>query len=304
MTRRHRQRLGQRLARGVGAGLAVLAVLAAGIVVVVLVLVRSEPPEVTAERCAVEIDGATWVLSPEQAGNAALLSATAIRRGLPARAVTIAIATALQESRLINIDYGDRDSVGLFQQRPSQGWGTVEQIMDPVYSTNAFYDGLVKVQGYEQLPITEAAQAVQRSGFPDAYAQHEGRSRAWASALTGFSPGTLTCVLREPTGAGSAEAFTARVERDYGTLPSSSSVGEDGSTTVAVDTTPLAQGAEAEQERFAWAFAQWSVAVAAEQQITRVSVNAETWSRDTGAWAPSGRALPTGEVRVTLAGEG
>jgi len=287
----------------VGAALVLLAVLAAGIVVVVLVLVRSEPPEVTAERCVVQIDGTSWVLSPEQAGNAALLSSTAIRRGLPARAVTIAIATAMQESRLINIDYGDRDSVGLFQQRPSQGWGAVEQIMDPVYSTNAFYDGLVKVQGYEQLPITEAAQAVQRSGFPDAYAQHEGRSRAWASALTGFSPGTLTCTLREPTGPGSAPSFTARVERDYGALPASSSTGEDGSTTVVVDTTPLAHGVTGDQERLAWAVAQWSVAVAAEQQVTRVSVDGETWSRDTGAWAPAGRALPAGEVRVTLAGD-
>lgn len=303
MARRHRNRWGQRLARGVGAALVLLAVLAAGIVVVVLVLVRSEPPEVTAERCVVQIDGTSWVLSPEQAGNAALLSSTAIRRGLPARAVTIAIATAMQESRLINIDYGDRDSVGLFQQRPSQGWGAVEQIMDPVYSTNAFYDGLVKVQGYEQLPITEAAQAVQRSGFPDAYAQHEGRSRAWASALTGFSPGTLTCTLREPTGPGSAPSFTARVERDYGALPASASTGEDGSTTVVVDTTPLAHGVTGDQERLAWAVAQWSVAVAAEQQVTRVSVDGETWSRDTGAWAPAGRALPAGEVRVTLAGD-
>ncbi|MCC2307038.1 hypothetical protein [Cellulomonas chengniuliangii] len=303
MARRHRHRWGQRLARGVGAALVLLAVLAAGIVVVVLVLVRSEPPKVTAERCVVQIDGTSWVLSPEQAGNAALLSSTAIRRGLPARAVTIAIATALQESRLINIDYGDRDSVGLFQQRPSQGWGAVEQIMDPVYSTNAFYDGLVKVQGYEQLPITEAAQAVQRSGFPDAYAQHEGRSRAWASALTGFSPGALTCTLREPSGPGSAPAFTARVERDYGALPASSSTGEDGITTVVLDTTPLAHGVTGDQERFAWAVAQWSVAVAAEQQVTRVSVDGETWSRDTGAWAPAGRVLPAGEVRVTLAGD-
>ncbi|MEK8228378.1 hypothetical protein NKG05_23500 [Oerskovia sp. M15] len=57
---------------------------------------------------------------------------------MPARAATIGLATALQESRLLNIDYGDRDSIGLFQQRPSQGWGTIEQIMDPVFSTTAF----------------------------------------------------------------------------------------------------------------------------------------------------------------------
>ena len=114
---------------------------------------------------------------------------------LPARAVTLAIATGLQESKLVNIDYGDRDSVGLFQQRPSQGWGEIAQIMDPVYSTGAFYDALVRVDGYEDMEITVAAQAVQRSGFPDAYAQHEGRSRAWANALAGYAEGALTCAL-------------------------------------------------------------------------------------------------------------
>ena len=149
-----------------------------------------------AERCTADLEGGTWELSPVQSDNAALVVASTVRRGLPARAATIGIATALQESRLVNIDYGDRDSVGLFQQRPSQGWGTVEQIMDPVYATHAFLDVLVEVEGYEALEITDAAQRVQRSGFPDAYAQHETRARAWASALTGWSPAAVTCALR------------------------------------------------------------------------------------------------------------
>ena len=105
-------------------------------------------------------------VSGEQAENASLIAAIAIERGLPARAVSIALATAFQESKLVNIDYGDRDSLGLFQQRPSQGWGTAEEILDPVYSTNAFYDALVQVDGYEDMEITEAAQQVQRSAFP------------------------------------------------------------------------------------------------------------------------------------------
>jgi len=140
----------------------------------------------------------------EQAENAALITAIAIERGLPARAASIALATAYQESDLYNIDYGDRDSVGLFQQRPSQGWGTVEQLTDPVYATNAFYDALEKVDGYEQLEITVAAQTVQRSGFPDAYADHEADARALASALTGYSPATFSCDL--DGGAPSADA--------------------------------------------------------------------------------------------------
>ncbi len=167
-------------------------------------------------RCAAALDGTSWYLDPDQADNAALLAATALRRGLPARAVTIALATALQESKLRNIDHGDRDSVGIFQQRPSQGWGTVEQMMDPVYATNAFYDALVKVPGYQDLPVTEAAQAVQRSAFPDAYAQHEARARAWASALTGYSPGAVTCTLRHGRRRVTADAVVARVARDLG----------------------------------------------------------------------------------------
>ena len=111
--------------------------------------------------------------SPEQTGNVAVIVSVVKARGLPMRAGVIAVATALQESVLRNIDYGDRDSLGLFQQRPSQGWGSREQILDPVYSTGKFLNGLVGVPGWETMPLTAAAQAVQRSGFPDAYAKWE-----------------------------------------------------------------------------------------------------------------------------------
>ena len=135
-------------------------------------------------------------LAPDQTANAALVVGVAHRRGLPARAATIGIATAIQESGLRNIDYGDRDSLGLFQQRPSQGWGTEEQVQDPLYATGEFYDALVRVDGYTGLEITDAAQRVQRSGFPEAYADHEGEGRALASTLYGLSPAALSCDLR------------------------------------------------------------------------------------------------------------
>jgi hypothetical protein len=86
------------------------------------------------------------------------------------------------------VAYGDRDSVGLFQQRPSQGWGTRDQLLDPEYAANAFFDELEEVDGYESMRITEAAQAVQRSGFPEAYEEHAPGARVLASALTGWSP--------------------------------------------------------------------------------------------------------------------
>jgi hypothetical protein len=139
-------------------------------------------------------------LSTEQAENASTISAVAVRRGLPARAASIALATAFQESKLRNLDHGDRDSVGLFQQRPSQGWGTAAQIRDPYYAANKFYDELQKVHGYQQMRITEAAQKVQRSGFPEAYEDHATDARALASALTGFSPGGFTCVAHSGGG--------------------------------------------------------------------------------------------------------
>ncbi|WP_235534344.1 hypothetical protein [Oerskovia sp. Root22] len=284
----------------------VLAVASAGVVIALNRLTDHTP---VAERCSAEADGQAWHLSPAQADNAALIAVTTVRRGMPARAATIGLATALQESRLLNIDYGDRDSIGLFQQRPSQGWGTIEQIMDPVYSTTAFYDGLDTVDGYEDLPVTVAAQAVQRSGFPDAYAQHESRSRAWASALTGNSEGTLSCELVAVDPAtlvsveDSNETLRTRVVRDLGDLP----VTVEGASTV-VDTTPLT-GVPSEARRTGWAVAQWAVASADATDVVRVDVGDSTWTREDPVWTPSsdlpadeaGAALPVGQVRITVA---
>nr|WP_307861889.1 hypothetical protein [Nocardioides sp. SYSU D00065] len=151
------------------------------------------PSVLDSSGCTAEVDGHTVEIDLEQAENAALITAISVERGMPARAASIALATAFQESKLYNIDYGDRDSVGLFQQRPSQGWGTVPQLTDPVYATHAFYDALAQVEGYEAMEITVAAQEVQRSAYPDAYADHEQDARALASALTGNSPGALWC---------------------------------------------------------------------------------------------------------------
>ncbi|MET9107620.1 M23 family metallopeptidase [Streptomyces zhihengii] len=109
----------------------------------------------------------------EQKRNASVITNVARSRGLPPRAAVIGVATAIQESMLKNIRYGDRDSQGLFQQRPSQGWGTVVQVTDPIYASNSFFEGLVKVDKWQTKPLTQAAQNVQRSGFPDAYAKWE-----------------------------------------------------------------------------------------------------------------------------------
>lgn len=209
----------------------------------------------------------------------------------------------------MNIDYGDRDSVGLFQQRTSQGWGTIAQIMDPVYSTNAFFDGLEQIAGYTELPVTEAAQAVQRSGFPDAYAQHENRSRAWASALTGNSAAAVTCTLdpledtdlTDEAGTASAlEVVRARILRDFGDLPVTADL---GTGSVLVEVAPLAP--EPEQEsRVSWAVAQWAVATARATEVDAVLVGDQVWTRATREWTavvdPASH-IPAGAVRLRLA---
>lgn len=178
--------------------------------------------------CTATVAGYTVAMSTEQAENASLIAAIAERRGLPARALSIAIATAYQESKLQNLDGGDRDSLGLFQQRPSQGWGTPTQIQDPFYAANAFYDALVQVDGYRDMPITEAAQAVQRSAFPDAYADHELDGRTIASALSGYSRAAFSCVVsrddlsnQEPARSGltaRANAVRADLAKSFGEL--------------------------------------------------------------------------------------
>src|SRR3954452_14369496 len=148
--------------------LVAVVVLAAGIVVVVA-YTRSEirTPGCTVARPGDKASSSTF--TPEQMNNAATISAVGTKLGLPAHAATVALATALQESKLRNLEGGDRDSVGLFQQRPSQGWGTVAQLRDPVYAATEFYEKLEQLPNWETLPITEAAQAVQRSGAPEAY---------------------------------------------------------------------------------------------------------------------------------------
>jgi hypothetical protein len=185
-TRRRRRRL----AAVVAGFVAVAAAVAVG-----LGVLGDKGPFEAPEQCTAHAAGHSVALDTDQARYAGLITAIAVQRGLPARAASIALAAAYQESNLRNLRGGDRDSLGLFQQRPSQGWGTPEQILDPVHATNAVYDALVKVSGYEDMEITEAAQLVQRSGFPDAYADHEPDARTLASALTGNSPRSFTCRL-------------------------------------------------------------------------------------------------------------
>ncbi|HSA51980.1 MAG TPA: hypothetical protein VLH10_17970 [Yinghuangia sp.] len=226
------------------------------------------------DECTVETADGDVEFDPGQAANAATMAAVAQARGLPERAVTIAIATSMQESKLYNITYGDRDSVGLFQQRPSQGWGTVEQIQDPVYAVGKFYDGLVKVEGYLDLPLTVAAQKVQRSAYPDAYAQHEPEAQALADALTGRVPASLACRLKGDPAVVAAEPLRAALTTEYAPVLNGGSITEATPGTLTVR--------PGSGEGRGWSIAAWAVAQAAELGIREVAFDGKVWTRDKG----------------------
>jgi hypothetical protein len=250
-----------------------------GAVGVVVAVVSFRPPAPFESLCTVPAGTTTtsgtkeaYVITPDQAQNASIIAAVSIQKGLPDHAVTVALATAFQESRLQNLTYGDLDSVGLFQQRPSQGWGTSAQIEDPVYAATAFYDHLVQVPGWETLPVTQAAQLVQRSASPDAYAQWESEARALARALTGEEPEGIACHLDGFGGhAPSPSALTTAAATELG----SPALGVPVSTT---------RG---------WQVAAWAVAHAYNYHVTSVTFAGRQWTPSAGSWsdAPSSSSL-------------
>ncbi|MCT2591927.1 hypothetical protein LHJ74_18815 [Streptomyces sp. N2-109] len=230
---------------------------------------------------------AEYEVPPAQAANAATIEAVASVRQLPEQAVTIALATAMQESGLRNLSHGDRDSLGLFQQRPSQGWGTEEQILDPVYSAGKFYDHLVKIPDYTELPLTVAAQKVQRSGYPDAYAKHETNASLLTAALTGRRAAALNCTTGPEgvSGPGDLAEVREKLMRDFGedvlTAPGSEAAGaEDGGAGSgggrSKRPTDLAIPAGGKQR--GWELAHWAVAHSAELRIERISYAGRVWS--------------------------
>jgi hypothetical protein len=283
---------------GVVAGLVALA-LVGGAIFAVSQLDFFDLGDSDDEYCEAEVSGDVARLGLEQAENASLIAAIGVRRDLPARAVSIALAAAFQESKILNLDYGDRDSLGLFQQRPSQGWGTPEQIRDPEYATETFFDALVQVEGYEDMPIHDAAQAVQRSADGGAYAMHETPARVLASALTGWSPAAFACEVEAPDNSGQragADGMTANTRDFAGDVAEVYGVGGSASgkgRTVTFDAP--------ESRRHGWALAQYLVGNADRLEIRSVAYKGKLWtaaSSDEG-WQRSDDRI--NRVRVDVA---
>jgi hypothetical protein len=227
-------------------------------------------------------------LATDQAGIAATIAGVAARHGLGQRAVTIAYATALQESKLQNLTYGDLDSVGVFQQRPSQGWGTTAELEDPVYATTKFFAALVKVPGYTTMPVDQAAQDVQHSADGYAYEQWVADATLLAHYFTGnwtagvscwYSPsGTadLSGALRGLTstfGRGGRNGVSGAVSLDRSAQKKGGSSAPPAGK-VAVVHVPRAT---------AWAVAGWLVAYAQRYGLSQVAYAGYEWTAANGS---------------------
>jgi hypothetical protein len=280
-------------ARGGGRSGVASGILIALIAGVVGYLALRPSPEVTPRPtvCVAGPDGHGLQLTAGQAAIAATIAGVASQRHLPPRAVAIAYAAALQESKLANLHYGDRDSVGVFQQRPSEGWGKTRQIEDPVYATSRFFEALAAVPRYLRMPIYAAAQAVQHSADGSAYAQYAGMGVELATAFTGSEPRAVWCTYGSAPGKARLAAASRTLSSAFGPLPRH--VSGDPAETVSV------RGSQQ-----GWAVASWLVSNAASYGITFVRYSGYEWFgfRGSGHWtaAPAKRLAQAAPFAVVF----
>lgn len=282
-------------------------------------VVRHDPSISLANDTIVDLGSATQTaadigLAAVQLQHASTINAVGLAKQIPLPGRVIAVATALQESSLRNLPGGDRDSVGLFQQRPSQGWGTVAQISDPIYSAGIFYDRLLEVPNWQDLPLTKAAQEVQYSGHPDAYAKWETEAAQMVNALSGnwgevalacrdgAAASTAQAPLRVlPTGfeaAGSALAqLISAADAELGAVRAVAIQDEGRTAEVIIDIPDLST------DTASLVLAYWIVAHAASIGVDGVTIGQSSWSGQ-NSWATVDAALPAGQVRVTTVDPG
>ena len=241
-------------------------------------------------------------LDPEQAAVAATIAGVAARHELPRQAVTIALAAALQESKLHNLGYGDRDSVGIFQQRPSEGWGSATDLQDPVYATTRFYAALTQVHGYATMPVYQAAQDVQHSADGSAYQQWTDVAGELAGYFTGKSPHGVSCWYT-PSGQANLAGAERQIRQTFGPA---------GRKAVVVRITTDRSGQKDArstavlhvQRAAAWTVASWLVAHAETYHLSEVRYAGFTWKAASGnmGWQRvSDPTLPSGKNGIVAA---
>jgi hypothetical protein len=235
-------------------------------------------------------------LDPEQAAVAATIAGVAARHRLPPQAVTIALAAALQESKLHNLDYGDRDSVGIFQQRPSEGWGTPSQLQDPVYATTKFYAVLAEVPGYATMPVYQAAQDVQHSADGSAYQQWTDVAGQLTGYFTGKSPHDVSCWYT-PSGQANLAGAERQIRQTFGPAGRKAvvvGISTDRSAKKNAESTAVLHV----QRAAAWTVASWLVAHAEAYHLSEVRYAGYAWKaadgnmgwqRESNPTSPSGK---------------
>jgi hypothetical protein len=260
-------------------------------------------------QCVAVANNDSYTYDLQQMQNASTIAAVGMKLGVPSFGIEIAEATARQESKFYNLSGGSYDSLGLFQQRPSQGWGTASEIMDTTYSSTAFYNALLKVSNWQNLPLTQAAQDVQHSAYPDAYAAHEDEAKVLMSVFTGTVGGGLTCTLDGPTFSpqatdstgltGLGQSVIADAQKQWGTAPVEDVTGS--ARTFALALPSSLSGSDATQR--GWAYANWAVSKAEALGITQVGYDGKTWSSSSNSdsWqSGSASAAPADRVVLTM----
>jgi len=214
-----------------------------------------------------------------ETADAATIAGVAARDRLPREALIVAYATAWQESKLENLNYGDRDSVGIFQQRPSEGWGTTAELEDPAYAAGVFFDALVKIPGYAKLPVDVAAQDVQHSADGAAYEQYAQSGASLAADLTA-APHAVTCWY-DPASQAASEGVPAKLNL-RGALSRFADAFGRPSADGAVRSVSVAHSGDSAVISAAkgdgWTAADWLVANASSYGITQVSYGGYQWT--------------------------
>ncbi len=257
-------------------------ILIVGAVVGYLAIGHTPPSLIQPTACTAGTGPDGVQLAVGQASIAATIAGVADRQHMPTRAVAIAYATALQESDLADLHYGDRDSVGIFQQRPSQGWGTDKEIENPVYASSRFFTALTKVPGYRHLPISKAAQDVQHSADGSAYGQYAAAGTQLATAFTGTVPHAVWCSYGSPVGKARLAAARKALTGTFGRLGGRASAD------------PAVSG-ELADARQGWAVAAWLVTNAADLWHRRRPLSGLQWqaSRVLAHWTAVKTTLRT-----------
>lgn len=237
----------------------------------------------TVPGCQAGTGGNAIPLEFDQAQDAATIADVAVYDQLPRQALTIAYATAIQESKLENLDYGTSDSVGIFQQRPSMGWGTAQELENPVYAAQAFFEtgpsALAKVPGYTSMSVSAAAQAVQRSADGSAYQQWAGEGGQLAADFT-TTPAAVTCWY-DPSTQAAQEGVSPKLDLSGALKGLEGTFGTPRADGVV---TGVTTGRSGDSDIFdttkagGWAVANWLVTNASSYGITRVSYDGYQWT--------------------------